>query len=105
MAGNVAEWCWDWAGTPYGQPTTTNPTGLATGELPSFARRLCDQLRRLRAVRQSLPLQPVLRQLLLFRDSLCEGALVFAILLFNPFELVRAAVLRQAHTTGCFPAS
>jgi formylglycine-generating enzyme required for sulfatase activity len=31
MAGNVEEWCWDWHGTPYGQPTTTNPTGPATG--------------------------------------------------------------------------
>jgi formylglycine-generating enzyme required for sulfatase activity len=27
MAGNVDEWCWDYYGVPYGQPTTTNPTG------------------------------------------------------------------------------
>jgi formylglycine-generating enzyme required for sulfatase activity len=31
MAGNMFEWCWDWYGMPYGQPTSTNPTGPASG--------------------------------------------------------------------------
>jgi formylglycine-generating enzyme required for sulfatase activity len=31
MAGNLQEWVWDKYGTPYGQPTTNNPTGPESG--------------------------------------------------------------------------
>jgi sulfatase modifying factor 1 len=31
MADDVLEWCWDWYGTPYGQPTPTDPTGAGPG--------------------------------------------------------------------------
>jgi formylglycine-generating enzyme required for sulfatase activity len=31
MSGNLVEWCWDWYGMPYGQPTISNPTGSTSG--------------------------------------------------------------------------
>jgi formylglycine-generating enzyme required for sulfatase activity len=31
MAGNTDEWCWDWYGTPYGQPTAIDPKGPVSG--------------------------------------------------------------------------
>ena len=40
MAGNLFEWCWDWYGAPYGQPTSTNPTGPATGDAGSASGRV-----------------------------------------------------------------
>jgi formylglycine-generating enzyme required for sulfatase activity len=36
MAGNVWQWCWDWAGTTYGQPSATDPTGPASGSERMF---------------------------------------------------------------------
>ena len=44
MAGNVLELVWDWYGTPYGQPTTTNPTGTATGSARVARGGDCDAL-------------------------------------------------------------
>ncbi len=31
MAGNELEWCWDWYGAIYGQPSPINPTGAGSG--------------------------------------------------------------------------
>lgn len=32
MAGNAIEWCWDWYGVPYGQPTSSDPVGPPSGD-------------------------------------------------------------------------
>ena len=56
-------------------------------ELPCVARRFVEQRRRLRAVCLSRRRRSCERQPQRW-FSLCEGALVFALLSFNPFEVV-----------------
>ena len=86
MAGNALEWCWDWYGTPYGKPTTTNPTGPATGSYRVLrgGDLVLRRLRRGAPIATTSTRRTVDKQL--HQVPLCEGALVFALFFFNPFE-------------------